>query len=142
MKQELLKLSRFKLLVLSCVLVGICMFSTTDMTAQSAYAKDAIPQGNFVDVNLAILRLDAELESFQVLLAGLNPYSQAYRTLTAKYLYYDTIRERLAAGKETDPSAVALAITEVSKALGADAYGGLSKTLQDQFKQDVIQVLQ
>jgi hypothetical protein len=142
MKNIVWKLTRVRLVVLSFLLTGLSVFSFSSLQAQSAIATNAVPQGNFVDGQTAILRLEAELESIQVLLESLNPNSQAYRTLNAKFIFFTSVMEALISAKAESPATVAVTISEVGSTLGNDAYGNLSKTVIQQLKQEIIELLQ
>ena len=142
MKNLVLKFMRLKLVVFGFILTGFTVLSFSELQAQTFTSHNGGPQGAFVDVYTAIDRLEAELASIKFLLSNLHPNSQAYRELNAKYLFYDKIREILADSKTFDSARVALVVKEVGSFLHSDAYGGLSKTLILQLKQDVTLLLQ
>ena len=120
------------------------VFGETDVKAQQTSTKDntyAVPQGNFVDVSEAIIRLDAALENLKISMDGLDPHSAAYQTMEMRYVYFDRIKAILEDGKGTDSATVANAIASAISVLNTDGTNTLGIKDIYSFKQDAINLL-
>ena len=142
MKNAVLNFLQLKLIVLSFLFTGLCVFSS-DLQAQKATIDDlySAPQGQFVNANTAITRLEIELESLKITMSHLVPGSQQYLELDAKYAYYDQIRAILVDGKTFDSAAVASAIGAGMGIFATDVYDNFPKTLKQEYKQGAINLL-
>ena len=120
------------------------VFGYSDATAQQTLSKNTsyeVPQGNFVNVNEAIVRLNTALESLKISMAALDPHSAAYKTMEMRSLYYDNIRSILEDGKGTDSATVANAIASALRILSSDGNNSLGVKDFNPFKQDAINLL-
>lgn len=120
------------------------VFGPSDATAQQTLAKDntyEVPQGNFVNVSEAIVRLNNALENLKISMGVLDPLSPAYKTLEMRYLYFDNIRIILEDGKGTDSATVANAISSAISVLSTDSNNTLDVKSIYPFKQDAINLL-
>ena len=142
MKNLVLILIKQKLLVFSFLVTGFTVISSSELQAQTFTSHNGSLQTNFVNAYVAIDRLEAELASLKVLLASLNPNSQIYRDMNAKYEFYDRIRAILVDGRTFDSGTVAITVEQVSRLLSTDTFGLLSKTYILQLKQSIHQLLQ
>ena len=120
------------------------VFGVPDAKAQQTTTKDntyAIPQGNFVNVSEAIIRLNAALENLKISMGSLDPQSPGYKTMEMRYIYFDRIKTILEEGKGTDPATVADAIASAIVVLSADGNNTLGIKDIYPFKQDAINLL-
>lgn len=120
------------------------VFGPADATAQQTLSKDntyEVPQGNFVNVSEAIVRLNTAMENLKVSMAVLDPHSDAYKTMEMRYLYFDNIRLILEDGKGTDSATVANAIASGLRILSTDGNNSLGVKDLNPFKQDAINLL-
>lgn len=120
------------------------VFGPADATAQQTLSKDKtyeVPQGNFVNVNVAITRLNLALENLKISMAPLDPHSDAYKTMEMRYIYFDNIRIILEDGKGTDSATVANAIASAISVLSTDSNNSLGVKDIYPFKQDAINLL-
>jgi hypothetical protein len=143
MKNVVLNFIQLKLMVLSFLFTGLCVFSSSNIQAQKATVDDLYtsPQGQFVNAPTAITRLEIQLSSLKNTISNLVPGSQQYLELEAKYAYYDQIRSILVDGKTFDSAAVASAIGAGMGIFATDVYDNFSKTLKQEFKQSAINLL-
>jgi hypothetical protein len=142
MKNAILSFLRMKLIVLGLLFTGLAVFSPNDMQAQG-YELDplySVPSGNFVEPNIAIGRLEADLESLKVLMSQLNPNSSQYRDMAAKYAYYDEIRIILVEDSSSH-NPTAQAIASGARIYTMEAYHMISKNLKTQYREDAIDLL-
>jgi hypothetical protein len=133
-----------KATILSLLATIFFVIGPSDATAQQSTIIDntyAVPQGNFVNVGEAIVRLNAALENLKISMAALDPHSDAYKTLEMRYLYFDNIRAILEEGKGTDSATVANAIASAIRVLSSDANNSLGVRNIYPFKQDAINLL-
>ena len=120
------------------------VFGYSDATAQQTLSKNTsyeVPQGNFVNVSEAIVRLNTALESLKISMAALDPHSDAYKTMEMRSLYYDNIRSILENGKGTDSATVANTIASALRILSTDGNNSLGVKDFNPFKQDAINLL-
>ena len=120
------------------------VFGYSDATAQQTLSKNTtyeVPQGNFVNVNEAIVRLNTALENLKISMAPLDPHSDAYKTMEMRYLYFDNIRSILEDGKGTDSATVANTIASALRILSTDGNNSLGVKDFNPFKQDAINLL-
>jgi hypothetical protein len=144
MKNFLSHFSSKRLVFFSILISGLFVLSSYEVNAQSNPMADGafeVPQGNFVDVATAIIRLENALEGIKIQLSNMDPASQAYQDLQSKYNYFNTISSILVDGKETVPQAVANAIARAMLLHTTDAYGVILKTKLIIYKQDAINLL-
>lgn len=120
------------------------VFGPSHATAQQTLSKDntyEVPQGNFVNVSEAIIRLNNALENLKISMAALDPHSDAYKTMEMRYLYFDNIRSILEDGKGTDSATVANTIASALRILSTDGNNSLGVKDFYPFKQDAINLL-
>lgn len=120
------------------------VFGVPDAMAQQTTTKDntyAVPQGNFVIVSEAIIRLNVALENLKISMGSLDPQSPGYKTMEMRYIYFDRIKTILEDGKGTDPATVADAIASAIVVLSADGNNSLGTKDIYSFKQDAINLL-
>jgi hypothetical protein len=144
MKNFLSHFSSKRLFFFSILISGLFAFSSSEVSAQTNPMADGafeVPQGNFVDVATAIIRLENAHDGMKVQLSNMDPTSQAYLDLESKRSYFNTISGILVDGKETDSKAVANAIAHAMLLHTTDAYGVILKTKLIIFKQDAINLL-
>lgn len=126
------------------LLILFFVLGYSDATAQQSSTKDntyEVPQGNFVNVHEAIIRLNLALENLKISMAPLDPHSDVYKTMEMRYLYFDHLRTILEDGKGTDSATVANAIASAMSVLSTDANNSLGLKDIYPFKQDAINLL-
>ena len=127
------------LLVAMLLVIGV-----SGAVAQQTTTKDntySVPQGNFVNVSEAIIRLNAALENLKISMSSLDPQSPGYKTMEMRYIYFDRIKTILEEDKGIDPAAVANAIASAIVVLSADGNNSLGIKEIYPFKQDAINLL-
>jgi len=138
----------FKAFFIGLLVTLSFVFSTCDVTAQST--KDNtydVPQGNFVNVDVAITRLTIALENLKLSMSSLDPNSDAYKTMEMRYRYFDNIMIILMDGKGTDSATVANAIASAMSVLSTPGNNALGAKTEIEtkdispFKQDAINLL-
>ena len=120
------------------------VFGVSDAFAQQTTTKDytySVPQGNFVNVSEAIIRLNAALENLKASMATLDPQSLGFKTMDMRYIYFERIKTILEEGKGTDSATVANAIASAIVVLSADGNNTLGTKDIYAFKQDAINLL-
>lgn len=148
MKNLFSSISSAKAIFIGLIVTLSFVFGPSDITAQTS--KDNtydVPQGNFVNVDVAITRLDLALENLKLSMSPMDPHSDAYKTMEMRYRYFDNIRTTLLDGKGTDSATVANAIASAMSVLSTPGNNTLgAKTDIDikdisPFKQDAINLL-
>ena len=134
--------ARLHMYALPLLLMSLFLLAPKESSAQQQLIDNtyAIPQGNFVTVEQAIERLDIQLQAWKSIMSTMDPHSQAYANLLAKYTYFDRIRYLLGEEKSTDGAATAKAIADALSVTITDEGGGSIK-LAKIFKQEAIDLL-
>ena len=93
----------FKAIFIGLLVTLSFVFGPSGVTAQTT--KDNtydVPQGNFVNVDEAIIRLNLALENLKISMSPMDPHSDGYKTMETRNRYFDNIRIILEEGKGTD----------------------------------------
>lgn len=128
-----------KFLLLTAISVVMCLIASSGIQAQSSKVNSGlydIPKGPYVEADLAILRLDAELNTLKTQMLALNPGTQSYKVVEWKYVFYHSIRDRLVDGREVRDAIVTGLGIYVT-----DMYGDAPESQKLQHKNAVVQLL-
>ena len=138
MKSTFLPFLTLKPLKVSLILVGLWVLFTPALQAQSQVNDNflTVPNGPYVSVQTAIDRLETQCKVLKGQLEVLDPATNTYKTVEAKYDYYSAILQALYDGKTVKESIVACLT-----ALLADRYGFFTKQEKQQIKQETIALL-
>jgi hypothetical protein len=142
MKFSVRTLFRVNLFLLT-FLTGVATLCTSSISAQSAFGEDirSIPQGTFVSVPTALLKLNTEIANIQSVLAVLNHGTQDYRELEVKYVYFDNIRTIIIETKASDNTTVPTSIVNGLNIFANEAYGDINNRVIASYKKDAITLL-
>lgn len=141
MKFSIISLLKSKCLLMALLITGL--FTAGELNAQTASPNGLYnnPQGTFVNVPTAIIRIDAELTSIKTLMSTMNPGSPSYREHQGLYDYYDSILKHLNDAKTTDSAATAGAIAKGLIIFTTDVYDYFDTKVKAEFKQNAINLL-
>ena len=143
MKNSVLNSMKMRLIFVSILFAGLSFFTSSNLNAQTGLTDGfyAVPQGNFVPVSVALIRLDNALQALKIEMEALPPGSHDFLLTEVKYIYFDNIRTILLDGKGTNSAAVAAAIAGGLHIFSTDLYGNYSKQIKGQIKQSAIDLL-
>ena len=129
---------------LTLTFVSLMMVGLLTLTpSQSAVAQsnvvqdfDFVPSGPYVAPNVALIRVENQIEVLKPQFDNLTPHTQDYRNLEAKVDFYLSILKSLEGG-ETVQASIKTALT----VLVSDAHETLPKPLRQEYKDEAIQLL-
>ncbi len=138
MKSTFTNLLTFKPVFLCLIMVGLYVVSLPTLQAQSHVNDNflSVPSGPYVSTQTAIDRVETQCKILKGQLEVLDPSSNTYRTVEAKYEFYSLILNDLYDGKTVQESLV----TGLTSLL-ADRYAFFTKQEKLQLKQEAIALL-
>jgi len=140
MKSSVSPFSPIKLTLVVLVLAGLCWLVPNQARAQSSFIASNgfydVPAGPFATSDVALTRLEAQIQSMKTQFEYMTPGSQDFKNLDAKYQFYTIVYEQLAAGKTVQES-----ITIGLKFFATDASADLPKGKKEQYKQEILTLL-